>query len=656
MAQITKDITVDVARKNLFQAIIAKQNDTNSRFLRVTLCNEGEKINVPSGASVIINAERADGTSKGFMGSVNSDGTVTVPLTSWMLALDDVVKCSISIIDADEQKLTSTSFSLDVEAAEVTDYDVTTDNENYDILVRLISDCSAVKEGCETAASSAATAAGNATTAASNANTATDRANAAAEKAESVVEQAAKIVTRYGVRFEGSANSGATVKRLYNAVGLVAGVGTDTEKPQNDFDSIYPWSARRRCCGYWDENGNFVVNAYKGEPGYTEDGSNGEVWLEHSLFYYKHDYLENGSEEIVMSATPLAGFEPAPIFKGENDTTHMKGYTPAYPMATVDGKATSRSGVFSNIYSLNSAIEAARTLGDDFTVTQTAEWYTECLYMWVEFATRNLQSVMQGACNMPYSASDTATVTENGVNRIIVTNAVAAKYVVGQTIGIGTSLGTGNVANNRIITAITDYGADNKSISFDGDPVDITAGNIVFALPWKNGSCNSVIASSGSPVSNTSGKYNCVYRGKETPYGNAFEWISDLLFKRNGEGTSESPYTYDIYFLPDVRKYNKGTITSDYVKLNFQLPAADGYVSKLGLDDRFPWVRIPCEPKAGGTTYYSDYYYFPRYAVGAARVGGDWSRGSYGGPVYWDCGIAPSFAWVVCRARLSHRR
>lgn len=62
------------------------------------------------------------------------------------------------------------------------------------------------------------------------------------------------------------------------AVGLVAGVGTDTATAINDFDGLYPWSARRRCCGYWDDNGNFVVNAYKGEPGYIEDGTNGEVW------------------------------------------------------------------------------------------------------------------------------------------------------------------------------------------------------------------------------------------------------------------------------------------------------------------------------------------------------------------------------------------
>lgn len=109
MAQITKEIVVDVAKKNLFQAIVAKQNDNNSRFLKVTLCNEGVKIEIPSSATAIINAERADSSSKAFAGTVNADGTVTVPLTNWMLGLDDVVRCSISVIGSDEQKLTCRS-------------------------------------------------------------------------------------------------------------------------------------------------------------------------------------------------------------------------------------------------------------------------------------------------------------------------------------------------------------------------------------------------------------------------------------------------------------------------------------------------------------------------------------------------------------------
>ena len=70
---------------------------------------------------------------------------------------------------------------------------------------------------------------------------------------------------------------------------------------------------RKRCCGYWNENGSFVVNAYEDEPGYTTDGSNGEVWVETPLFYYRHTYGDDGSEEIVITSQPLSGFEPSPI-------------------------------------------------------------------------------------------------------------------------------------------------------------------------------------------------------------------------------------------------------------------------------------------------------------------------------------------------------
>ena len=466
---------------------------------------------------------------------------------------------------------------------------------------------------------------------------------------------AQQTYTQYGVRFDGPENSGPTVTRLYNAQGLVAGVGTDTTTARNDFDNIYPWSARRRCCGAWDDAGNFIVHAYAGEPGYTTDGTNGEVWVEHSLFYYKHLY-DGDAEEIIISAFPIGGYLPAPIFVRPDGTLLQKAYTAAYPMATVDGKATSRAGVFPDTCSLNEAMATARTLGENYAVTTTAEWYTECLYMWVEFATRNLQTIMAGASDMPYVATDTATVTEDSANRIVVENAVAAKYVVGQTIGIGTSLGEARIANNRVITAIEDYDADNKAMSFDGDPVNVAVGNIVFSAEWMNGSCDSVLSSSGSPVSNTSGKYNCMYRGTERPYGCSFNWISDVLFKREGKGTAEDPYTYDIYYLPDATKYSAGEITSDYVKLNFQLSPNDGYVKKLGFDSRYPHLRLPAEIGAVNNTYYSDYYYYPRYALCAAPVGGRWLSRTYAGPLYWHCYPAPSTSHIIYRARLSYHR
>ena len=459
---------------------------------------------------------------------------------------------------------------------------------------------------------------------------------------------------RYGVRFSGSGNSGSTVTRLYDAVGLTAAVGTDTAAAVNDFDGIAPWSTRRRCCGYWDDVGQFVINAYEGEPGYTTDGSNGEVWVESSLWYYQHTVSEDGVEEIIISTYQYPGFSPAPIFlsQGGQAQPYLKAYTAAYPMATVDGKPTSRSGVFPGTYSLNTAMTEARTAGENYCTTTAGEWYSDWLLMVVEFATRNLQAIMVGATQLPWATTHTALVAETGANRIIISASNASGYVVGQTIGIGTTQGGNQVCSNRRITSIETV-EGGTAINFDGDPVDIAVGNMVYTLAWITGTCDGVQSSSGSYTSNTSGKYQCIYRGKEKPYGDCFEWCCDVLFQRHGAGTAEDPYTYTTHYLPDPTKYSGAAITEDYVQLGYGIPVQDGYSTALGLDERFPWVRIPSAIGGSETTYYSDYYQYPRYAVTGGRLGGNWNYWGAAGPAFWNCYDAPSSSWVNFRARHS---
>ena len=142
LIRIEKQISLELTKPNIIQAIVAKQYDMNSRFLTVTLTNEGDKIDVPyrESTKVVINAQRVDGQSKGFEGKVNENGTVTVPLTSWMLELEGTVICDISVIDTtseQEKKLTTTSFTLLVEKAAYGGSDITLDPQ-YDVLVKAI--------------------------------------------------------------------------------------------------------------------------------------------------------------------------------------------------------------------------------------------------------------------------------------------------------------------------------------------------------------------------------------------------------------------------------------------------------------------------------------------------------------------------------------
>ena len=295
----------------------------------------------------------------------------------------------------------------------------------------------------------------------------------------------------------------------------------------------------------------------------------------------------------------------------------------------VGGKATSRSGGFPEYNSLNGHITNARTYNAKaHTETMTVR-ISEYILQLVEFATKDMQTVMMGASAMAYNAAHVAVVEESNTNRIIIANSYADQFVIGQTIAIGTSVGSGSVCENRIVTNIVYYDANNKAIHFDGLPVNIAIGNIVSTRAWKNGTTNIVKASSGSPVSNNSGKYPCIWRGKVDPWGDSFSAICDVLVERTGAGTEGSPYVYTPYYLSDPRKYANGAITADYVKLNYKLPQSDGYAKTLGFDSRYKHVRLTNEVGGSSTTYLAGWYSYPRYDIGAVFAGGGW----YGGVI-----------------------
>ena len=155
MIEIIKELNIEVSNPNVFQAVVAKQYDMNTRFIKATFVNDGNKIYIDHTANVkvVINALRQDGESKGFDGVVNDDGTVTVPLHSWMLQLAGTVSCDISVIDLeadDNKKLTTTGFTLVVEKS-AWDGDGMTSDPQYNLLIELLNTCSTAGEVAEEA-------------------------------------------------------------------------------------------------------------------------------------------------------------------------------------------------------------------------------------------------------------------------------------------------------------------------------------------------------------------------------------------------------------------------------------------------------------------------------------------------------------------------
>ena len=454
-------------------------------------------------------------------------------------------------------------------------------------------------------------------------------------------------IKKYGAKFTGSNSIG---ERTDDAIGMVANVAVDDQIVVNDFDKVSFFN-RPICNGYHDATGKYNVMAYRGEPGFDFTGGifppyavKSEVFYECTPFYWNGSY-----DSPSATATPCEGYNLAPMFPNAID----KVYLPTFWMAEVDGKPTSRSGLLPGYYSLNSGMLSAKTYNTNAHTETMAVRMSEYVLQLIEFATKDVETVMMGANVLSYaSATDIATVSEVGVNRIVLGNAIAAKYVVGQTIVIGTTSNTTNVATERSITAIVDYDASNKVVTFDGAAVNIAVGNFVSSRVWKNGATDIVVASSGSPVSNISGKYPCIWRGKVDPWANGFSIISDILIQRTGAGTVESPYVYTPFYLPDPRKYSNGVITADYIELNFKLSSTDGYAKTFGIDSRYKWIGLTKEVGASSTTYLAAYYQFPRYDVCVVCVGGGFNHGRSCSPVCFSCDSAPSGSSIARVSRL----
>ena len=283
--------------------------------------------------------------------------------------------------------------------------------------------------------------------------------------------------------------------------------------------------------------------------------------------------------------------------------------------------------------------------------------------MTIEFATTNMQSIMNGAVSMRYADDKIEAVP--GANMIVV-GSVGSNFVVGQTIYMGASYGaSANVRTeyNRI-TAIDKCNADgtlNPSGSyyrFTYDGTDRSASIVlntwaVSTRPWCTGATagfapgvNAVKGHTGSPVNNTNGKYPMRYRWRENVYGNQNMTTLDLADLRVADGES---FHLDWYFLADPRKYipfgNYGkadiqNTAKGWVKLGVSTPVAsyvNGYIKELGFDTTYPWVKVPILTSGGSaSTYYSDYAYLvSSREVRCVRRGGNVAAGGSAGPVYF---------------------
>ena len=138
MAESNIHIQLDTVRKNNIKLIYAVQHDYGARYLTVEMTSDGKAEKVSPTAAVSINAKRSDGRKNAFSGVVNADGTVTVPVTDWMLDVEGEVVCSVAVVESGK-RLTTTHFYMQ---AQESVWDGTSapsdDDPNRDVILEII--------------------------------------------------------------------------------------------------------------------------------------------------------------------------------------------------------------------------------------------------------------------------------------------------------------------------------------------------------------------------------------------------------------------------------------------------------------------------------------------------------------------------------------
>jgi len=373
--------------------------------------------------------------------------------------------------------------------------------------------------------------------------------------------------------------------------------GAVNKQPGTDFDGINAFGGRRRC-NLADDG---TVNAYEGDQGYTEDGSNGQVMVEQPKFYYKVVPLETetvGSRVLLRKAryyvsdTAKTGFKLHPAFK-MNGAELEKVYVSAYEATSYDVSASA--------YITNDA--------------QT-----------VDFANDKIASIANAK---PMSGLSQTGATRAGFR------AIAAKR------GTGWSQSLVQTVTMSQMLMLVEYASFNMQAAIGRGNVDKT----------DDGSTNmSENTGATSPLGNKSGAIRkpsnvelVSYRGEENFWGNIWTWFDGININYG------KIYIKDHDFADDT--------ASGYTDTGITCINANGYVSAFVYVEEFDWLFVPGEVLGSDALPVSDYFWQNvAQAWTVARLGADWTNASSAGAFYWYLDDVSSYRYRSIGGRAVYRK
>lgn len=386
-----------------------------------------------------------------------------------------------------------------------------------------------------------------------------------------------------------------TCTRIAGAKNLTAGA---------DFDKFSMYGGRKRC----NVSDGGTINAYYGDEGYTEDGSNGQVMVYQPKFYYlvcplEYDRQETGygyhlrKANYYVSETQRAGFKLHPAFYDKNgnevDYILMSAYegciydTSANAYMLNDEQVMDASkDKFSSIAGARPATGVSQNLTrpniEQMAKNRGEGWHSfgiktasmEQLLMIVELGMMNLQTAIgQGVVNLSWTTGTDTTSSYAGVT------------------GSTASLGNGT-------------GRATETTTYEG----------------------------GVATKNTAdGKTSICYRGVENFWGNIWKFAYGVNIWGNGKMAGGMPYICSDF------NYAEGKNTDNYEGAGFTVTKANGYISAMGYSTKYDWLFMASECLGNSSLPVGDYTYITENLNGyrIAQLGGSWNYGSGAGGFYW---------------------
>lgn len=387
-----------------------------------------------------------------------------------------------------------------------------------------------------------------------------------------------------------------TCTRIAGAKNLTAGA---------DFDKFSMYGGRKRC----NVSDGGTINAYYGDEGYTEDGSNGQVMVYQPKFYYlvcplEYDRQETGygyhlrKANYYVSETQRAGFKLHPAFYDKNgnevDYILMSAYegciydTSANAYLKNDEQVMDASkDKFSSIAGARPASGVSQNLTrpniEQMAKNRGEGWHSfgiktasmEQLLMIVEMGMMNLQTAIgQGVVNIPWATGSDTTSSYAGAT------------------GSTASLGNGT-------------GRATETTTYEG----------------------------GVATKNTAdGKTSICYRGVENFWGNIWKFVYGVNIWGNGKMAGGMPYICSDF------NYTEGKNTNNYEGAGFTVTKANGYISAMGYSTKYDWLFMASECLGNSSLPVGDYTYITENLNGyrIALLGGSWDGGSYAGGFCWS--------------------